>query len=120
MGRPAGDARGGEQAREELLWNISPREHNRCPEVDVGGVRTLGVRLVENFEGDFLCARRCAMELRRFRLCDFAKDLGARVVGPVHTMPEACETLAATVGIVEPFLCLLRRTYLVKHRASGK
>src|SRR5436309_1090015 len=78
--------RGGEGRGEELLRDARAREHHRGPEVDVGRVGPLGVRLVEDLESDLLGPGRGAVQVRSGGLRHLAEDLGARVVRAIDAV----------------------------------
>src|SRR5262245_1305274 len=99
MRSPAGDARGGKDRREQLLWNTRSGQDHRCPEVDVRRVRTVWVRVVEDPERDLLGAGRRALQIGRRVLRQLAQDLGPRVVGAVHAVAEAAEALMPGVRV---------------------
>ena len=93
--RPAGDARTGEQRREQLRRHFGEVEHHGRPELDVGRQHAVGLARLQLGQRGLL-ERLGDLEPRRADLArGAAQHAGARILGAVDAVAEAHQPVAA-------------------------
>ena len=119
---PAGDARAREQRREEVGGDVGVVEHDRGPELDVGGEHAVGLARLQLGERGLLERLGDLEALRADLLRGAAQHAGARVLGAVDAVAEAHQPLAAVQQLLDVALGVALALDLVEHlqHAAGR